>query len=132
MRNLGLLLVLALSGCAAPAGTVLGTVAGVLGSTLQVVGSAVQTGQEVCAIGQTIVALQNADGTPVTVTGKTATDVANACKAVSGIVVSPPPTGTTVPTITVAGPSAAVTVGPTGGSVTVAPTSVPVSTPASK
>lgn len=126
MRNLLLTsaVCLALAGCgAAPVAG--GTVLGVLASTLQVAGQAVQTGQEVCAIGQTIVALQNADGTPVTVTGKAATDVANACKAVNGIVVSPPPAGTTVPTITVAGPSASVTAGPTGVSATVTAPVVP-------
>ena len=120
MRNLLLTsaICLTLAGCGA-AGVAGGSVLGVLASTVSVVGSAVQTGQEVCAIGQTIVALQNVDGTPVTVTGKAATDVANACKAVSGIVVSPPPAGTTVPTVTVPGDSVSVTAGPTGVSVAV-------------
>ena len=100
-KSLILATLLALSGCGA-AGVAGGSVIGVLASTVSVAGSAVQVGQEVCAVGQTIVALQNMDGTPVTVTGKAATDVANACKAVNGIVVSPPPAGTTVPTVVVA------------------------------
>ena len=117
-KSLILATLLALSGCGA-AGIAGGTALGVLASTVQVVGSAVQAGQEVCAVGQTVVALQNVDGTPVTVTGKAATDVANACKVINGIVVSPPPAGTTVPTVTVPGASVSVTAGPTGVSVAV-------------
>lgn len=83
------------------------------------VGVAVQAGQEVCAIGQTIAAIDNADGTPLTVTGKAAADVAKVCTDLGGVVVSPPPAGQTVPTITVATPVATVTAGPTGASVTV-------------
>ena len=90
-------------------------------TTLSTVGVLVSAGQEVCAIDNNIVAVQNADGTALTVTGKAAADVAKVCKDLGGIVVSPPPAGQTVPTITVT---------TSAGTVTAAPTGVTVTTPA--
>jgi hypothetical protein len=108
-------LALLLAGCATTAAVLTG------------VGVVVKAGQEVCAIDKNIVAVQDITGAPVTVTGKAAVDVAKVCTDLGGIVVSPPPAGQTVPTITVTTSAGTVVAAPTSVSVT-----APVVAPAAK
>ena len=118
---------LALSGCgAAPLAG--GTVLGALATTLNITSQVVKDGQEVCAIGQTFAAITDATNgnAPLLVTGKPATVVADVCKTLGGIVVSPPAAGTSVASISVVPPAITVS----GAGVTTSGAPVVTITPA--
>ena len=118
---------LLLAGCAtAPLAG--GTVLGALATTLNITSQVVKDGQEVCAVGQTFAAITDATNgnAPLLVTGKPASVVANVCKTLGGIVVSPPAAGTPVASISVVPPAITVS----GAGVTTSGAPVVTITPA--
>jgi len=94
MKKLFVLGTLALAGC-----TGTSTVA-------TLTNEAVTDGQLFCSpAGKAIVAMVSPSGAAILAKGQTATYVNAACAAINAIPVPPPPTGTVVPTATVAVPS---------------------------
>jgi hypothetical protein len=58
-------------------------------------------GQLVCAAGPTVVKLADLAGQPVLAKGASSSFVRSACAVISGIAVSPPAPGTSIPTVTI-------------------------------